>query len=216
MIKIFNVSASYAGGFALQNINLHINKGEMVYLTGPSGAGKSTLIRLLYLDIFPQRGHFILSHFNSTKIRRRDLPLLRRQMGIIFQDFRLFDDRSVYENIAFTLAVTATRRKEIHRRVLQVLADVGLSHKRNCLPQELSGGEKQRVAIARALVNEPFILLADEPTGNLDSGVSSEIMKLLGKINGRGMAILMATHNYDLIRQYPGRVLRMENGALRE
>jgi cell division transport system ATP-binding protein len=216
MIKIFNVSASYAGGFALQNINLHIKKGEMVYLTGPSGAGKSTLIRLLYLDIFPQRGHFILSHFNSTKIRRRDLPLLRRQMGIIFQDFRLFDDRSVYENIAFTLAVTATRRKEIHRRVLQVLADVGLSHKRNCLPQELSGGEKQRVAIARALVNEPFILLADEPTGNLDSGVSSEIMKLLGKINGRGMAILMATHNYDLIRQYPGRVLRMENGALRE
>jgi cell division transport system ATP-binding protein len=136
--------------------------------------------------------------------------------GLSFRIFRLFDDRSVYENIAFTLAVTATRRKEIHRRVLQVLADVGLSHKRNCLPQELSGGEKQRVAIARALVNEPFILLADEPTGNLDSGVSSEIMKLLGKINGRGMAILMATHNYDLIRQYPGRVLRMENGALRE
>ncbi len=183
-------------------------------MIGASGAGKTTLIRLLYMDLYPQKGHIIISDFNSTRIKKKDIPLLRRKMGVIFQDFRLFNDRTVYENIQFILEVTGTKRKNIKKRVLHVLADVGLSHKRNCFPEELSGGEKQRVAIARALVNEPFVLLADEPTGNLDPEVTKEIMALLKKINERGTAILMATHNYQIIEKYPGRIIKMEDGRV--
>ena len=174
MIKVFNASVAFNSSAGIFDVDLRIEKGEFVYLIGASGAGKTTLIRLLYMDLYPQKGHIIISDFNSTRIKNKDIPLLRRKMGVIFQDFRLFNDRTVYENIQFILEVTGTKRKNIKKRVLHVLADVGLSHKRNSFPEELSGGEKQRVAIARALVNEPFVLLADEPTGNLDPEVTKE------------------------------------------
>lgn len=214
MIKVFNASVAFNSSAGIFDVNLSIEKGEFVYLIGASGAGKTTLIRLLYMDLYPQKGHIIISDFNSTRIKKKDIPLLRRKMGVIFQDFRLFNDRTVYENIQFILEVTGTKRKNIKKRVLHVLADVGLSHKRNSFPEELSGGEKQRVAIARALVNEPFVLLADEPTGNLDPEVTKEIMALLKKINERGTAILMATHNYQIIEKYPGRIIKMEDGRV--
>ncbi len=214
MIKVFNASVAFNSSAGIFDVNLRIEKGEFVYLIGASGAGKTTLIRLLYMDLYPQKGHIIISDFNSTRIKKKDIPLLRRKMGVIFQDFRLFNDRTVYENIQFILEVTGTKRKNIKKRVLHVLADVGLSHKRNSFPEELSGGEKQRVAIARALVNEPFVLLADEPTGNLDPEVTKEIMALLKKINERGTAILMATHNYQIIEKYPGRIIKMEDGRV--
>ena len=214
MIKVFNASVAFNSSAGIFDVDLRIEKGEFVYLIGASGAGKTTLIRLLYMDLYPQKGHIIISDFNSTRIKKKDIPLLRRKMGVIFQDFRLFNDRTVYENIQFILEVTGTKRKNIKKRVLHVLADVGLSHKRNSFPEELSGGEKQRVAIARALVNEPFVLLADEPTGNLDPEVTKEIMALLKKINERGTAILMATHNYQIIEKYPGRIIKMEDGRV--
>jgi cell division transport system ATP-binding protein len=162
----------------------------------------------------PQKGHIVVADFNSTKIKKREIPLLRRQLGIVFQDFKLFTDRSVYENIAFVLQVTGVRRREIQKRVLNVLSEVGLSHRRHAYVTELSGGEKQKIAIARALVNEPFVLLADEPTGNLDPAASDEIMALLQRINNRGTAVLMATHNYGLLKKYPGRIVRLEEGKL--
>lgn len=214
MIKVFNSTVTYNSRSGIYDVNLSVGKGEFVYLTGASGAGKSTLIRLLYLDLFPEKGHIIVSDFNSTRVRKKDIPFLRRKLGIIFQDFRLFNDRTVFENIQFILEVTGTKHREIKKKVLRVLADVGLSHKRNAMPEELSGGEKQRVAIARALVNEPFVLLADEPTGNLDPEVTAEIMDLLKKINERGMAILMATHNYNIIEKYPGRIIKMDKGRI--
>ena len=188
--------------------------GEFVYLVGQTGAGKSSLMRLLYFDLHPSSGKVNIDKYDSSTITQRKIPHLRRKLGIVFQDFRLLEDRSIYENVAFALFVTNTRRSEIKKRVLYALADVGLSHKRNQMPHELSGGEQQRVVIARALVNEPSILLADEPTGNLDPASSSEIMDLLMKINMRGTAILMATHNYELVKKYPARVVQMKDGKL--
>jgi cell division transport system ATP-binding protein len=214
MIKIFNATTAYNAHSGIYDINLTIDKGEFVYLIGPSGAGKSTLLKLIYLDLLPQKGHIVVADFNSTKIKKREIPLLRRQLGIVFQDFKLFTDRSVYENIAFVLQVTGVRRREIQKRVLNVLSEVGLSHRRHAYVTELSGGEKQKIAIARALVNEPFVLLADEPTGNLDPAASDEIMALLQRINNRGTAVLMATHNYSLLKKYPGRIVRLEEGKL--
>jgi cell division transport system ATP-binding protein len=191
-----------------------MKRGEFVYLVGQTGAGKSSLMRLLYFDLHPSSGKVIIDKYDFSTITSRKIPHLRRKLGIVFQDFRLLEDRSIYENVAFALFVTNTRRSEIKKRVLYALADVGLSHKRNQMPHELSGGEQQRVVIARALVNEPSILLADEPTGNLDPASSSEIMDLLMKINLRGTAILMATHNYELVKKYPARVVQMKDGKL--
>ncbi len=216
MIEIFNVTVHIGSRKVLDSVSLRIDKGEFVYLVGKTGAGKTTLLRLIYMDLFPQRGNVIIDRFSSSTIRRRQIPYLRRKVGVVFQDFKLLTDRNVYDNVAFALQVVGEHRREIKSRVLSVLTRVGLHHKRYHMPQSLSGGEQQRVVIARALVNEPFILLADEPTGNLDPEASSDILELLEDINRSGTAILMATHNYQLIRKFPHRTLMLEEGRLQE
>ncbi|HVN48431.1 MAG TPA: ATP-binding cassette domain-containing protein, partial [Bacteroidota bacterium] len=182
MIELKNISASYDGGQRiLDGIDFSMKQGEFVYLVGQTGSGKSTLMRLLYFELMPEKGSIKVAGFDSAVSRAREIPHLRRKLGIVFQDFKLLEDRNIYDNVAFALFVTNTKRSEMKKRVLHALADVGLSHKRNQMPHELSGGEQQRVVIARALVNEPLVLLADEPTGNLDPVSSAEIMDLLTK-----------------------------------
>ncbi len=198
----------------LMGVNFIIERGEFVSLVGESGAGKSSLLRLLYMDLKPDAGGVKVLNFDAETTAPKHIPRLRRKLGIVFQDFKLLEDRDVHENVAFALYVTNASRSDIKKRVLHALADVGLSHKRNQMPHELSGGELQRVVIARALVNAPSLLLADEPTGNLDPAASSEIMELLRKINMRGTGVLMATHNYDLVRKYPARVIQLKEGRL--
>ncbi len=214
MIELFNVSVTLGKRKVLNSVSLQINKGEFVYVIGKTGSGKTTLLRLIYMDVLPQSGNIIVDNFSSSKIRRQQIPYLRRKVGVIFQDFKLLPDRNVYDNVAFALQVIGAPQREIKPKVLSVLTRVGLHHKRYQMPHRLSGGEQQRVAIARSLVNKPFILLADEPTGNLDPDASKEILDLLQNINRSGTAILMATHNYDLIRQFPHRTLLVENGKL--
>jgi cell division transport system ATP-binding protein len=216
MIDLNNVSVSFDGQHVLDGINFSMKQSEFVYLVGQTGMGKSTLLRLMYFDLLPSSGKVRISSYDSSSITGRQVPRIRRRLGIVFQDFKLLEDRNVYDNVAFALFVTNARRSEIKKKVLHVLADVGLSHKRYQMPHELSGGEQQRVVIARALVNEPVVLLADEPTGNLDPTSSAEIMELLTKINMRGTAILMATHNYDLVKKYPARVVQLKEGKLFE
>lgn len=216
MIEFFNVSVEIQNRLLLQQITLKINKGEFVYLIGKTGAGKTTLLRLIYMDLLPSQGNVIVDKYTSSSIKKRQIPYLRRKVGVVFQDFKLLPDRNVYDNIAFALQVTGMRKKEIKSRVLNVLTQVGLNHKRYHMPDLLSGGEKQRVGIARALANEPFILLADEPTGNLDPEASRSIVELLEKINQGGTAVCMATHNYDLIRLAPHRTILLENGQIKK
>ena len=216
MIELKNVTVSYNGQQVLDRLNFSVEQGEFVYLVGQTGTGKSSLMRLLYFDLYPSTGRVKIAGYDSETLTNRQIPLIRRRLGIVFQDFKLLEDRNVYDNVAFALFVTNARRSEIKKTVLHVLADVGLSHKRNHMPHELSGGEQQRVVIARALVNEPIVLLADEPTGNLDPTSSAEIMELLKKINMRGTAVLMATHNYDLVKKYPARVVQLKDGKLTE
>lgn len=215
MIELKNVTVSFDGQKVLADLNFEMKRGEFVYLVGQTGAGKSSLMRLLYFDLIPSSGRVRVAGYDSSTVTPHEIPYLRRRLGVVFQDFKLLDDRSVYDNVAFALYVTQTRRSELKKRVLHALADVGLSHKRNQMPNELSGGEQQRVVIARALVNEPAILIADEPTGNLDPVSSAEIMDVMMKINMRGTAILMATHNYDIVKKYPARVVQLKDGALR-
>jgi cell division transport system ATP-binding protein len=216
MIELSAVTVSFDGQTVLRDVSFMLKRGEFVYLVGQTGAGKSSLMRLLYFDIIPSSGRVRVAGYDSSSVTPREIPYLRRRIGVVFQDFKLLDDRSVYDNVAFAMYVTRARRSELKKKVLHVLADVGLSHKRNQMPHELSGGEQQRVVIARALVNEPAILIADEPTGNLDPGSSAEIMDLLTKINMRGTAVLMATHNYDLVKKYPARVVQLKDGKLKE
>jgi len=215
MIEFFNVTVQTQNRILLEQITLKIHKGEFVYLIGKTGAGKTTLLRLIYLDLFPSQGNVIVEKYSSSSIRKNQIPYLRRKVGVVFQDFKLLSDRNVYDNIAFALQVIGLKKKEIKSRVLSVLTQVGLNHKRYHMPELLSGGEKQRVGIARALVNEPFILLADEPTGNLDPDASRDILELLEKINQGGTAVCMATHNYDLIRLAPHRTVLLENGQIK-
>lgn len=214
VIEFSNVSVSYNHHPVLQNINFSLENGEFVYLIGQTGAGKSSFLRLIYRDLLPDSGHVRVADMDVTSIPDKKVPYLRRRLGIVFQDFQLLPDRTVYENVAFSLQVTGEKKSYIKQRVLEVLGMVGLSHKRKNMPNDLSGGEKQRVVIARALANEPRILLADEPTGNLDPGASAEIMDLLKQINNRGMAVLMVTHDYDTVKQYPYRTLKLENGKV--
>jgi cell division transport system ATP-binding protein len=217
MVSLTNVSFVYNKYHILENINLTINPTDFVFLVGRTGAGKSTLLKLIYMDILPTAGEVVIGKYSSTHIRRRDIPFMRRTLGIIFQDMKLLEDRNVFDNVAFTLYVTGARKKTIKQRVLHALADVGLSHKRNSLPHELSGGEQQRVGIARALVNEPWLIMADEPTGNLDPTTSNDILDVLIKINNRGTAVLMATHNYDLVRRTPAaRILQIRDSQIVE
>ena len=213
LIRLSNVSVKYSGGEGLQNVNLLVRKSEFVFLVGPTGAGKSTVLKLIYMAQKPSAGTVVIGRFNSDNITPRQIPLLRRQLGVVFQDFKLLEDRSVYDNVAFAMIVTGAKPRDIKKKVLRVLAQVGLSHKRYKMPHELSGGEQQRVAIARALVNGPFVLLADEPTGNLDPVTAAEIMELLDKINTRGTAVLMATHNYNLVESASRRVVKIEGGV---
>ncbi|OGB64145.1 MAG: cell division ATP-binding protein FtsE [Caldithrix sp. RBG_13_44_9] len=216
MIEFFNVAVETQKRILLEQITLKIHKGEFVYLIGKTGAGKTTLLRLIYMDLFPTQGNVIVDRYSSSSIKNNQIPFLRRKVGVVFQDFKLLSDRNVYDNIAFALQVIGQKKKEIRSRVLSVLTQVGLNHKRYHMPELLSGGEKQRVGIARALVNEPFILLADEPTGNLDPDASRGILELLEKINQGGTAVCMATHNYDLIRLAPHRTVLLENGRIKK
>ena len=216
MIEFFNVAVQTQNRLLLEQITLKIHKGEFVYLIGKTGAGKTTLLRLIYMDLFPSQGNVIVDKYSSSSIRKNQIPFLRRKVGVVFQDFKLLSDRNIYDNIAFALQVIGMKKREIRSRVLSVLTQVGLNHKRYHMPELLSGGEKQRVGIARALVNEPFILLADEPTGNLDPDASRGILELLEKINQGGTAVCMATHNYDLIRLAPHRTVLLENGRIKK
>jgi cell division transport system ATP-binding protein len=211
MVRLSNVCVSFNKQTILDHISLEIDAGEFISLVGTTGSGKSTLLRLLYMDLHPDTGSVIVGKFSSSAITSKQIPLLRRKLGVVFQDFKLLEDRSVYDNVAFSLYVTNARTVDIKKKVLNVLANVGLSHKRNSMPHQLSGGEQQRVAIARALVNEPILLLADEPTGNLDPSTSLDILKLLKDINAKGTAVLMATHNYDLVRKAQGRIVQIKD-----
>lgn len=214
MINLTNVTVQYNGNTVLDDVSLQVKPGDFVFLVGQTGCGKSTLLKLMYMDILPTRGLVTVGPYSSENIERTETPHLRRTLGIIFQDFRMLDDRNVYDNVAFTLHVTGAKSKDIKKRVLRALADVGLAHQRNKMPHELSGGEQQRVVIARALVNNPLFLLADEPTGNLDPATSHEILQLLTTINTRGTAVVMATHNYDLVRKMNERIVQVKNGKL--
>ncbi|MFN3135556.1 MAG: cell division ATP-binding protein FtsE [Candidatus Kryptonium sp.] len=215
MVEFNNVSVWFGDNLVFKDLNFKVNDGEFVFVTGPTGSGKSTLLRLIYMDIFPNRGKVVVGKFDSRRIKKRQIPYLRRRLGIVFQDFKLLDDRNVFENVAFALYVTGAKRKEINKKVLMALTEVGLSHKKNNMPDELSGGEQQRVAIARAIVNEPFLILADEPTGNLDPDTSTEIIELLKRINLRGTSIIMATHNYSIIEMVKdAKVFQISNHTL--
>ena len=200
----------------LKDVNLHIKKGEFVFLSGASGAGKTTILRLIYMEEFPTSGQVIVANYNSQQIKKREISQLRRKLGIVFQDFKLLWDRSVFHNVAFALQVIGISPKKIRKKVLSVLKDVGLSHRIHYNPRQLSGGEQQRVAIARALVNDPLLLLTDEPTGNLDPKISETILDLLKQINARGTSVLMATHNTELIRKLPYRILTLKDGKILE
>lgn len=216
VIEFRNVSVRFENRLVLNDVNFKLHNGEFIYLIGSTGAGKSSFLKSIYRDVIPQVGEIYVDNELITTLPDRKVPYLRRKLGIVFQDFQLLPDRNVYDNVAFALQVTGHRASDIKLRVAEVLNLVGLGNKRNQMPNELSGGEQQRVVIARALANEPRILLADEPTGNLDPEASAAIMDVLKVINNRGMAVLMVTHNYDLVRQYPFRTVKLDQGTLIE
>ena len=198
----------------VSDINFRVKAGEFMCLVGPSGAGKSTILRLVHMELKPTRGLVKVANFHAHRIQPEQIPLFRRKVGVIFQDFKLLNDRDVYENVAFALWATGVSHRKIRKRVFHVLAEVGLSHKRYTKPSELSGGEQQRVAIARALANEPFVLLADEPTGNLDPESTQDVLELLVRINRKGTAVLMATHKDLPEGHHPLTVIRLNEGKI--
>ena len=215
MITLENVSKSYAKGQpALNNVSLHIDKGEFVFIVGNSGSGKSTLIKLLLKELEPTSGTIKVNDQDLGKLKRRQVPKYRRGVGCVFQDFRLLKDRNVYENVAFAQRVIERPNRVIKKRVPEFLTLVGLAEKYKSFPRELSGGEQQRVALARALVNRPNILLADEPTGNLDPKNSLDIMKLLEEINERGTTVVIVTHNREIVNSFKKRVITMRKGVI--
>jgi cell division transport system ATP-binding protein len=199
---------------ALSNISFEIENGEFVFIVGPSGAGKSTLIKLLLKEEEPTSGSIVINKKDITKLKKREIPYLRRSMGVVFQDFRLLPNKTVFENVAFAMEIVGAHPKEIRRKVPMVLSLVGLSDKANKYPRQLSGGEQQRVSLARAIVNEPSILIADEPTGNLDPDTSWEIVKLISEINKRGTTVVMATHAKDIVDAMKKRVIALEKGNI--
>lgn len=214
MIDVRNVSVVFDGEPVLSQVDLKIAAGEFVCLIGESGVGKTTLMRLLYFDVLPTSGEVVVGEYSSATLRNRDIPRVRRMIGIAFQDFKMFSDRSVFENVAFPLYVTGVARHDVNKRVLKTLSDVGLSHKRDKMPSELSGGEQQRMVIARALVNEPALLLVDEPTGNLDQATALEILAVLKAIHAQGTAVLMASHNLEFVRKSGGRIIALKGGRI--
>src|SRR5215218_7777908 len=217
MIEAQNVSKTYARGvYALRDLTLRIDKGDFVFLTGPSGAGKSTLLRLLLRQDVPSEGHLVVGGRNLASLSPRQVQSYRRSLGFVFQDFKLLPGKTVLENVALVPRVLGVPLSQQQRRTFQVLKWVGLQHRMTAFPQELSGGEQQRIAIARALVNEPVIILADEPTGNLDPDLSLEIMNLLREVNARGTTVLVATHDRELIRRVGRRALTLDHGRIVE
>ena len=215
LIEFKGVSKTYATGInALKDINIKINKGEFVFVVGSSGAGKSTFIKLIMHEESPNTGEIIVNGYKMSQTKRRDIPMLRRTMGIVFQDFRIIPKMTVFDNVAFTLRVVGASSREIRKRVSHVLSLVGLGNKARAYPRELSGGEQQRVGLARALVNNPPIIIADEPTGNVDPNMSYEIVELLSEINRRGTTVVMVTHEHQLVRDFNRRVIMLEGGAV--
>ena len=217
MIHLRNVSKIYPNGTeALKNISLDINKGEFVFIVGPSGAGKSTFLKLLIHEEKASFGKISVNGFDMMKIKNRKVPYLRRTMGIVFQDFRLIDKMNVYDNIAFAMRAIGEPEKKIKKRVKSVIELVGLNGKEKCRPNELSGGEQQRVSLARALVNKPELIIADEPTGNIDPKMSFEIMRKLVEINNRGTTVIVVTHNREIVNAMKKRVVTMKKGVIIE
>ncbi|SFT25733.1 cell division ATP-binding protein FtsE [Paenibacillus sp. BC26] len=215
MIELQDIWKTYADGtHALRGVSVRIDRNEFVYLVGPSGAGKSTFMKLIYREEVPSKGQISVNGFNIGKLKPRKIPYVRRNIGVIFQDYRLLPKLTVYENIAFAMEVIEAPRRVIKKRTMEVLELVGLRGKHASLPQQLSGGEQQRVAIARAIVNNPAVIVADEPTGNLDPETSWGIMNLLEEINFRGTTIIMATHNKEIVNTLRKRVIAIENGTI--
>lgn len=215
VLKMTDVSKVYPGGsVALQNVDIHIEPGEFVFVVGPSGAGKSTFIKMLFREVLPTTGSIFVNGVDILSLTPNEIPYMRRQLGIIFQDYRLLPDRTVYENVAFAMEVIETPRRKIKRRVLNVLDLVGLRHRADAYPNELSGGEQQRIAIARAIVNDPIMVIADEPTGNLDPETSWDIMEIFKEINAEGTTIVMATHDKEIVDAMGKRVIAIEDGRI--
>ena len=215
MIEMMNVTKKYNKGItAINNLSIQIKDGEFVYVVGPSGAGKSTFIKMMYREEKATKGRIRIGKYDLMKIKDRQIPYLRRYVGVVFQDFKLLQHKTVYENVAYAMEVIEKSPREIKRRVEDVLELVNLKHRMNNFPNELSGGEQQRVAIARAIVNTPGILIADEPTGNLDPDTSMEIMDILERINEQGTTIVMATHNSQIVNEKKHRVIAIENGQI--
>ena len=212
MLSFNNVEFNYKNQPVFSDLNFSIDESEFVFLIGKSGSGKTTLLEMIYMNILPHSGYVQFDVFSSDTIKPKTLPNLRRNVGIIFQDFKLLEDRTVYENLAFVLEITGVKGKNLKRKVYQVLSEVGLAHKQKNKISQLSGGEQQRIAIARAIINEPKLIIADEPTGNLDPETSKEILDILTKISSRGTSVLFATHNYELLKKHKGRVIRLKDG----
>jgi cell division transport system ATP-binding protein len=215
MIEMKDVYKQYSNGvMAANGFNVHIKQGEFVYVVGPSGAGKSTFIKMMYREERPSKGDIIVNGINLAKLKNSRVPYLRRNVGVVFQDFKLLPSLTIYENIAFALEVIEEHPKQIKKRVMEVLDLVGLKHKARMLPNELSGGEQQRVSIARSIVNTPKLVIADEPTGNLDPETSWDIMNILEDISNRGTTVIMATHNREIVNTIKHRVIAIENGRI--
>ena len=215
MIEFYHVHKQYVKSqFALNDINVTIEKGEFIFLTGASGAGKSTLMKLIFKEELPSKGQILVDSQNINLLPGKQLHKLRRSLGIVFQDFKLLDNRTVAENIAIPLLVQGEKKTYVEKRVGEALALVGLTHRRNYIPSHISGGEQQRVAIARAIVGSPKILLADEPTGNLDTELSVEVFRIFERINANGITVLIATHDHHLMKLFPRRTLRLDKGKL--
>lgn len=215
MIEFKNVSKTYSNGtHALRNVSLEIPDGEFVFIVGSSGAGKSTFLKLIMCEETPNEGEIIVNQTRLSSLKRRQIPYLRRKMGIVFQDFRLIDNMSVYDNVAFAMHVIGATQSEIKKRVPYILSLLNLQDKVKCRPTELSGGEQQRVGLARALVNNPKLIIADEPTGNIDPALSFEIVDLLSEINRRGTTILMVTHEHSLVKHFHRRVVEIHDGQI--
>ena len=215
MLIMSDVSKVYpSGSMALQDVNVHIEPGEFVFVVGPSGAGKSTFIKMLFREVLPTTGSIFVNGVDVLSLTPKEIPFMRRQLGIIFQDYRLLPDRTVYENVAFAMQVIEAPYRKIKRQVMNVLDLVGLRHRANAYPNELSGGEQQRIAIARAIVNDPVFVIADEPTGNLDPETSWDIMEIFKEINATGTTIVMATHDKEVVDAMGKRVIAIEKGRI--